>query len=44
MAKTLEVVQEVLVTVYTVKNGDEKEEKMKQCIEKIKINKEQAVE
>jgi len=40
MAKTLEVVQEVLVTVCTVKNGDEKEEKMKKCVKKIKLNKE----
>ena len=40
MAKTLEIVQEVLVIVCTVKNGEEKEEKMKECIEKIKSNKE----
>ena len=44
IAKTLEVMQEVLVTVYTVKNRDKKEEKMKQYKEKIKLNKEQAIE
>ena len=40
IAKTLEVVQEVLVMVCIVKNRDEKEHNMKECLEKIKVNKE----
>jgi len=30
--------------VSKVKNGDKNEEKIKQCVEKIKLNKEQAIE
>ena len=39
MAKTLEVVQDVLVTVYTVQNEEEKAGKMKDCVKRIKQNK-----
>ena len=40
IAKTLEVVQEVLITVCTIKNEAKKEEKMKQYVVKIEQNKE----
>ena len=44
IAKTLEVVQDVLVTVCTVKNENEKEAKMKQYVEKIELNKNEVAE
>ena len=42
IAKTLDVVQEVLLTVCTVKDNDEKEQRMKKCAEKIAKNREDA--
>ena len=44
MARILEVVQDVLVTIYTIKDKEEKATKMKQCIEKIEQNKKSAQE
>ena len=41
MAKTLEVVQDALVTVCTVQNKEEKAGKIKDCIKRIKQNKAQ---
>ena len=44
IAKTLEVVQDVLVTVCTVQNKEEKAGKIKDCVERIKQNKAQVAQ
>jgi len=43
MVKTLDVVQEILLTVCTVKNNNKKEQRMKQYVEKIAKNREDTV-
>ena len=42
LAKSIEVVQDILIAVYTDKESDNKKEKMKECIRKIKENKQNA--
>ena len=42
--KSIEVVKDVLITVYTEKEGSDKKEKIKECVKKINENKENATQ
>ena len=42
LAKSIEVVQDILIIICTAKDEDKKKIKMEQCIQKIKSNKESA--